>query len=1312
MSDSRPPSASLAALALRLPELTLRDEQRLGRKLDRIRGQRDPQRRAAALVAAEAEIATAAALAADRAASRPQVRYPESLPVSQRVNDIADAIRENQVVIVAGETGSGKTTQLPKVCLELGRGVRGLIGHTQPRRLAARTVADRIAEELGSEIGDTVGYQVRFSDRIGPRTMVKVMTDGILLAEIQNDRQLLKYDTLIIDEAHERSLNIDFLLGYLRNLLPQRPDLKLVITSATIDPERFANHYSEATGKPAPIIEVSGRTFPVEVRYRPLVDDTSDPDEPAAEPRDQVQAIVEAVTELRGDGTGDVLVFLSGEREIRDAAEALGKAQLPHTEILPLFARLSHAEQHKVFAPHPGRRVVLATNVAETSLTVPGIRYVVDPGTARVSRYSHRLKVQRLPIEPVSQASANQRKGRCGRVADGICIRLYSEDDFESRPEFTDPEILRTNLASVILQMTALGLGDIAAFPFLEPPDRRQITDGVRLLEELGALDPAATDPTHRLTALGRQLAQLPLDPRLGRMVLEADKLGALDEVMVITAALSIQDPRERPADHQQAADAKHARFVEPDSDFLSLLKLWQYVQEQQKERSSSSFRRMCKTEFLNYLRVREWQDLHSQLRQVARDLGFTPNSIPANPQAIHTALLAGLLSHLGLYEQEKRDYLGARGARFAIFPGSGLFKKNPRWVMSAELVETSRLWGRMLAKIEPEWVEPLAGHLLKRQYSEPHWSRKQAGAMAYERVTLYGLPLVSKRPVSFGRIDPVAARELFVRHALVEGDWATHHGFFAANQTLREEVEELEHRVRRRDIVVDDDTVFAFYDERIPADVVSGRHFDTWWKAARRERPELLTFTREMLINAEKAAVSPLDFPEFWQLGDEKLALSYHFEPGADDDGVTVNVPVALLPQLEAAPFSWQVPGLRQELITALIKGLPKPIRRHFVPVPDYAAAINAELKPTDGPLLPALEGALRRYTGVQVARHEWGKAPVADHLRMTFRVVDEHGKTVAEGKDLAKIQERMRPKVRETLAGADDLARTGCKSWEFGDLPRTVQRKRGGFLVTGYPTLTDEGETVGLSVVESAGLQHAHMWRGTRRLLMLTVPPPLKSLQGRLSNEQRLALSRSPYTSVPNLLTDAVTATVNLLLAQAGGPVWTEAAFAALRDKVRADLPDQLFELVNNVRQVLASTHAVQRRLSSTSNPLTVPALNDIRAQLSGLVYPGFIAVTGAGQLAHLPRYLAAMELRLDRLTANPHRDREQMADVHEAQRAYRQLYEQLNGGGPHAAELTRIRWMLEELRVHTFAQALGTPYPVSAVRVHRAIEDLADR
>ncbi|KKK05434.1 ATP-dependent RNA helicase HrpA [Micromonospora sp. HK10] len=1346
MQNPAAPAAPETARDLhrRLSPLMFRDQRRLQRRLDGVRKLRDPQRRDAALAEIAGEVSRAEARLVSRRAAVPAITYPPQLPVSERKDDIAAAIRDHQVVIVAGETGSGKTTQLPKICLELGRGITGLIGHTQPRRLAARTVADRIAEELGTELGDVVGYKVRFTDQVGEHSLVKLMTDGILLAELQTDRMLRQYDTLIIDEAHERSLNIDFILGYLKQLLPRRPDLKVVITSATIETDRFAKHFADAEGNPAPVVEVSGRTYPVEVRYRPLVEVTGADEEDEADEenvRDQIQAIGDAVEELAAEGPGDILVFLSGEREIRDTADALGKLvqskrSLLGTEILPLYARLSTAEQHRVFAAHANRRVVLATNVAETSLTVPGIRYVVDPGTARISRYSSRLKVQRLPIEPVSQASANQRKGRCGRTSDGICIRLYDEQDFENRPEFTDPEILRTNLASVILQMTSIGLGDIAAFPFLDPPDRRNITDGVNLLHELGALDPAESDPAKRLTPLGRRLAQLPVDPRLARMVLEGERNGCATEVVVIAAALSIQDPRERPADKQAQADQAHARFADKESDFVAYLNLWRYLREQQRALSSSAFRRMCKAEYLNYLRVREWQDIVSQLRQVLRtpeagdgrrgrrgatDAGGDGGRRGAGadlPEEIdtpkvHQSLLPGLLSHLGLKDAQKHEYLGARGAKFAIFPGSALFKKPPRWVMAAELVETSRLWGRVAGRVEPEWVEPLAQHLVKRSYSEPHWEKKQAAVMAYEKVTLYGIPIVTSRKVNFGRIDPALSRELFIRHALVEGDWQTHHQFWRDNQRLLTEVEELENRARRRDILVDDETIFQFYDQRIPADVVSGRHFDSWWKQTRRERPELLTFTRELLVNAGRGGVDEADYPDEWRAEGVTLPLTYTFDPGTPTDGVTVDIPLPLLNQVPAESFDWQVPGLREELVIALIRSLPKAIRRNFVPVPDYARAALAQITPGEEPLLDALTRQLRRMTGVTVPPDAWDVGKLPPHLRVTFRVLGEDDKPVAEGKDLPALQRELRQEVRQVVAAAaPDVARTGLRDWSIDVLPRTIEQVRAGYAVTAYPALVDEGATVGVKVFDSPGEQEAAHWAGTRRLLRLTVASPAKFLQGRLSNEAKLALSRNPHGGVQALIEDATGAAIDKLMAEAGGPAWDAEGFAALRDRVRADLVDTVVEVMNRVRQVLAAAHAVEQRLGATRNLAVVAALADIRNQLGGLVHAGFVTEAGYARLPDLLRYLTAIERRLDRLPGNPQRDKSQQDRIAVVQKEYQDLLAALPPAKRQSAAARQIRWMIEELRVNVFAQALGTPYPVSEQRIYRAMDDAEGR
>jgi ATP-dependent helicase HrpA len=1291
--------ADLNELRARTAELTLRDEGRLRRRIDGARKIRNPAAAETAYADIEAEITQAAQRLAERKAKLPKITYPEQLPVSQRRDDLLKAITENQVVIVAGETGSGKTTQLPKLCLEAGRGVRGMIGHTQPRRLAARTVADRIAEELGTTLGETVGYKVRFTDQVGGDTMVKLMTDGILLAELSHDRMLRQYDTIIVDEAHERSLNIDFILGVLKQLLPKRPDLKLIITSATIDPERFSRHFSDA-----PIVEVSGRTYPVEVRYRPLIEQADEDDSDTV--RDQTQAITDAVHELQNEGPGDILVFLSGEREIRDTADALGKANLRFTEVLPLYARLSTAEQHRVFQPHTGRRIVLATNVAETSLTVPGIKYVIDPGTARISRYSNRLKVQRLPIEPVSQASANQRKGRCGRTSDGICIRLYDEQDFEGRPEFTDPEILRTNLASVILQMTALDLGEVADFPFLDPPDRRNIADGVALLQELGALD------VKKLTKVGRQLAQLPIDPRLARMVVEADRNGCLDEVIVIAAALSIQDPRERPVDKQAQATQSHARFADPDSDFVALLNLWRYLIEKRKELSSNQFRRLCKSEYINYLRVREWQDLVSQIRQVSKSLDLALNKNPAEADKVHASLLAGLLSHLGLYEPEKRDYLGARGGRFAVFPGSVLFKKNPKWLMSAELVETSKLWARVNARINPEWVEPLAEHLVKRSYSEPHWSGKQAAAVAYEKVTLYGLPIVARRQVNLGRIDPVLARELFIRHALVEGDWRTHHDFFDANRKLLDEVEELEHRARRRDILVDDETLFAFYDQRLPEDVVSGRHFDTWWRKARHADPDLLNFEKAMLVNAAATGIDPGDYPDDWRADEVPLPLTYQFDPGTAADGVTVRIPLPALPSLTADPFTWQVPGLREELVTALLRGLPKAVRVNFVPVPDTARAVLERLGEPEGALLPALERELRRMTGVVINPADWALDKLADHLRITFRVEDDHGNPIAEGKDLEALRAQLRPKVRATIAAAaDDIERTGLKQWPGGALPRSIERSRGGFRVTGWPALVDQGGTVAVRVFATEEEQGYAMWRGTRRLLLLTVPSPVPFLGKQLSAAVKLALMRNPHGGVPALLDDCVAAAVDKLMADAGGPAWDEAGFAALRDAVRSDLVDTTLGVVGSVEKILTAAHEVRTQLES---PRLAPAVYagaraDIRDQLDGLVHAGFVTETGWSHLADLPRYLRGMLARLEKLPANPGRDDQLADDVARVREEYDALLSEIGPAQAAQPDIVAVRWMIEELRVSYFAQTLGTAYPISEKRIFKALDQL---
>ena len=1222
--------------------------------------------------------------------------FPESLPVSQRKVEIQKLLSEHQVIVVAGETGSGKTTQLPKMCLELGFGNLGMIGHTQPRRIAARSVAARIAEELETELGGLVGYKVRFNDQISDDTQIKLMTDGILLAEIQNDRFLNQYSCLIIDEAHERSLNNDFILGYLKQLLPRRRDLKLIITSATIDVERFSKHFNNA-----PIIEVSGRTYPVEVRYRPVVEEDD---------QDQLQGILNAVDELQAEGRGDILIFMNGEREIRDTAEALQKQNLKHTEILPLFARLSAQEQNKIFHPSGLNRIVLATNLAETSLTVPGIKYVIDPGTARISRYSYRTKVQRLPIEPISQASANQRKGRCGRVSEGICIRLYSEEDFNSRPEFTDPEILRTNLASVILQMTALGLDDIEAFPFVDAPDKRHIQDGVKLLEELGAFETVQTKSGEKrlLTRVGRQLAQLPVDPRLAKMILSAVNFGCFYEMMIIVSALSIQDPRERPQEKQQASDEKHRRFTDKKSDFLAFLNLWRYLQEQQKALSKNQFRRQCQKDFLNYLRIREWQDIYHQIRLTVREMGLPINSEKAEYQQIHTALLSGLLSHIGLKEAEKQQYLGARNAHFAIFPNSVLFKKQPKWVMAAELVETSKLWGRMVAEIEPEWIEPLAEHLIKKSYSEPRWSKSRGAVIADEKVTLYGVPIVAARPVNYGAIDPTVSREIFIQSALVEGGWNTKHKFFKENQRLVREVEELEHKSRRRDILVDDRTLFEFYDQRIGTEVVSQKHFDTWWKKAQQKDPELLNFERSFLINDDAEQVSKLDFPNFWHQGNLKLKLTYQFEPGTDADGVTVHIPLPLLNQVEMTGFDWQIPGLREELVIALIKSLPKSYRRNFVPAPNYAQAFLSRAVPLEKPLLDTLIYELRRMTGVTVEAEHWNCKHISSHLKMTFRVVDENCKKIAESMNLDELKFNLKDRVQESISAvADDgIEQSGLHIWSFADLPQCYEQKQRGFSVKAFPAIVDEKDAVGIKLFETEFEQSMAMQQGLRRLLLLNVPSPIKYLHEKLPNKAKLGLYFTPFGRVLDLIDDCIACAVDKLIADFGGFVWDEAGFEKLRDFVRENLNEVTVDIAQKVEQILTLTYQLNQRLKGKMDFTMAFALSDIKSQLAGLVYQGFVQKSGYDRLPDLQRYLQAVDKRIDKLAQDVNRDRAAMLRVEQVQQAYQQLLAKLPKSKPISDEIAEIRYMIEELRVSLFAQQLGTKYQISDKRIANII------
>jgi len=1195
-----------------------------------------------------------------------KIRYPEHLPVSQVRDEIAAAVRDHQVVVLAGETGSGKTTQLPKILLELGRGSEGLIGHTQPRRIAARAVAERVAEELETPLGDVVGYAVRFHDQVSATTRVKVMTDGILLAELGRDRDLRAYDTIVIDEAHERSLNIDFLLGYLKRLLPRRPDLKVVITSATLDPERFSRHFDDA-----PVLTVSGRTYPVEVRYRPL-----------DEEQDQVAGIVAACEELEREGPGDVLVFLSGEREIRDAAEALRGATA--AEVVPLFGRLSAAEQHRVFAPHDGRRIVLATNVAETSLTVPGIRYVVDPGTARISRYSNRTKVQRLPIEPVSRASATQRAGRCGRVADGICIRLYDEEDFLSRPEFTEPEVLRTNLASVLLQMAALRLGEIEDFPFVEPPDRRQVRDGLLLLEELGAMDRQG-----RITKLGRQLARVPLDPRLGRMLLAAGELGCLREVLVVVSGLTVQDPRERPLDHKELAAELHGRFADPTSDLLGYLNLWRHVQEQQKSLSGSAFRRLCKRELLHHQRIREWQDLHGQLRRVVRQLGFSPERSNPDPAVLHEAVLSGLLSHVGARDERARDYLGARGARFAISPGSALFKKQPALAVAAELVETTRLWAHSVARIEPEWAERAGAHLVKRSYSEPHWEKKRGSVVAYERVTLYGVPLVVQRKVQYGRIDPVVARDLFLRHALVERDWETHHAFFRDNLALLEQVEGLEARARRRDVVVDDQRLYDFYDARIPEHVVGAVELDAWWKQAKRDQPRLLHLSLDDLLQGH---VDPGEHPDVWVSEDLRLPLSYAFDPGTATDGVTVEVPLAVLNRVSAQDLAWQVPGMRHELVTALIKTLPKPLRVKLVPAPDTARQLLERVAPREEGLLDALSREVRALKGVVVPVEEWGLDRVPAHLRPTYKVLDGSGAVLAEGKDLEALRTELAAPAQAAIASAaGDLERSGLTTWEIGSIPAEVSSGS----VVGYPALVDEGTSVALRVLPAPDPSTHHA--GVRRLLLLGTPSPVKAVSGRLTNQAKLALAANPHGSLTALMDDCLAAAVDALVP---ADARSEEDFQAQLAVVRGGLQQSLLTVLTGTERVLSLVSQVDAALREQTHPAAAGAVADVRAQLEGLAHKGFVTEVGAERLPDLERYLRAALVRLEKLPREADRDRALQSDVDVAQKELAQL--------PPGPLRERVRWMVEELRVSLFAPSVKAKGPVSLKRIYKVVDE----
>ena len=1289
-------SPSRDELFAALENVTLAEARSFRRRLKKARAPK-------ALQEIGAEIHAAAERVALTDAAVPTISYPDALPVTARKDDIAEAIRDNQVVIIAGETGSGKTTQIPKICLELGRGRRGFIGHTQPRRIAARTVAERIASELDQNIGESVGYAIRFDDRVSETTAVKLMTDGILLAEMQRDRFLNKYDTIIIDEAHERSLNIDFLLGYLKRLLPKRPDLKVIITSATIDPESFAAHFADADGNPAPIIEVSGRTYPVEIRYRPLEFEAGG----KVVDQDPLDGLTEAIEELMREGDGDILCFFPGERDIRDAMEAIEGRKWKNVEVTPLFGRLSNQEQHRVFSEHRGRRIVLATNIAETSLTVPGIRYVVDTGTARISRYSTRTKVQRLPIEPISQASANQRSGRCGRVADGIAIRLYSEQDFESRPEFTDPEILRTNLASVILQMVSLKLGDIEQFPFIQPPEHKAIRDGLTLLHELGALHDKQDKPS--LTTIGRDLARIPLDPRMARMLIEANTNGCLDDVMVIVAAMTIQDVRERPLDFQAQADQAHARFKDKTSDFLSMLKLWDYIKQTRNEQSGNKFRKRMKQEFLHYVRIREWFDLVRQLKDVAKQLGWTyQEGTERRSDDIHMSLLSGLLSNIGARDGNSKEFQGARNTRFLVFPGSALAKKPPEFLMAAELVETSRLWARDVATIDPAWVEKLGADLLKHNYSEPTWSRKRAAAIAHQKSTLYGVPIVADRTVPYHRVDPSAARDMFIRNALIAGDWNTHHAFFKANAQALDDAAAYEEKARRRGLIVDEDTLFDFYDQRIPAKVTTGRHFDSWWKKERRRTPDLLDFDPAKLID-DSHEVTEESFPDHWRKGSIDYELTYKFEPGDPLDGVTVMVPIPMLAGLDTEGFDWLVPGLRLELVTELIRSLPKALRRTVVPAPEFAERAIDRLIPYEGPITQQLADVLRELGGQGINATDFQASKLPAHLRMNYGAIDKHGKIVDSDRDLAALVRRQSGHIKSSVSRVSRTSEsTAVSEWTddtLGTIDDTVKTTVDGHEVTAYPALVATKDGVELKVHPTKAAADAAMVTTTLTLLMREISVNASQMVKGLPLQQRVAVDSYPHGGADGLVNDARVAAIRDLMMEAGGPVRTPAAFQKLKDTVKPQVPGRVRQAVVAIAPGLAEYSNLRAELAHWDGP----AIDDMRAQLDFLLPRNAITVQGMSHLRHLPRYIQAMRIRLEDMNLDPDRDADRQAEVDNAKAYLSNRLRNLPAGREKTREVKDVRWMIEELRVSLFAQRLGTAHAVSLRRIQKAVDKL---
>lgn len=1300
--------ASKSDLLAALQTVTIADERRLRRRLHKAHS-------TAALAHIARDVATSTRIVEQRDAQIPDIDYPEQLPVSAHRDDIKALLRDNQVVIIAGETGSGKTTQIPKMLLELGRGRRGLIGHTQPRRLAARTVAERIAEELDQEIGQAVGYAIRFDDKVSPTTSVKLMTDGILLAEMQKDRYLNAYDTIIIDEAHERSLNIDFLLGYLKRLLPKRPDLKLVVTSATIDPERFADHFRAADGNPAPIIEVSGRTYPVEVRYRPLVEQVKTENGVKELDKDMIDGVVDACAELMREGDGDILCFFASERDIRDCMEAIENKHWRGVEVVPLFGRLSNAEQHRVFAPHTQRRIVLATNIAETSLTVPGIHYVVDTGLARISRYSTRTKVQRLPIEEISQASANQRSGRCGRVADGVAIRLYSQDNFDKRDAFTDPEILRTNLASVILQMISLRLGEIAEFPFIQAPDPKSVRDGLLVLQELGAISTKERSGTPTLTPIGRDLARIPVDPKMARMLVEANRVGVLDDVTVIVAQMTIQDVRERPLEMQAQADQSHARFKDKNSDFVATLKLWDYIAESRDALTGNAFRKRMKREFLHYMRIREWYDLVRQLRDVERALGWSGADNVANERdsdAIHKSLLTGLLSNIGARVGESKEYQGARGTKFMIFPGSVLSKKPPAFVMAAELVETSRLWARDVASIDPAWVEQAAGELLRRSYSEPVWSRKRSAAMVHEKTMLYGVPITSGRLVPYHKVDPEAARIFFIRHALIAGDWNRHHLFIEHNDHLLADAAAVEEKVRRRGLVVDEDALFDFYDAKLPATVTTARHFDSWWKRQQRKDPHYLDFDPASLIADDAADTSESAYPSTWKQGNVEYRLRYAFQPGSEFDGVTVEVPVPLLGGIKADGFDWLVPGMRVELVTELIRTLPKPMRKTVVPVPDFAARA-VELLPTvppdHVPLVAAVTDALRTTGASGINRDDFNPAALPAHLKVTFAAIDRSGEIIDHDNDLATLKQRQAANIRSSVSQAGrDSESPVVPEWTnetLGSVPQTVQTTVDGSDVEAYPALEAAPGGVKVTVFPTQAAADASMTTATLTLLMRHISVSPQQMTKGLPLQHKVAVDNYPHGGGHGLVEDARVAVIRDLMLAHGGPVRSPEEFAALTDEIKPKVAGEVRRIVVELAPTLAAYADLAREIEQWEGP----AIDDMRGQLEFFLPPHAITIHGMHHLKHLPRYLEAIRIRLNDIGVDPDRDAHRQAIVEEANDYLKTRVDTLPTGFKKSRTYKEIRWQIEELRVSVFAQRLGTPKPVSQRRIEKLVDKL---